>query len=68
MGVVTFFLVGDFAEVYGDDAKIVADICKTPLFKKKVNGELVTASGVPLHALPRYQAELGSISSRLVEL
>lgn len=56
---ILLFQVGDFYELFFDDAKVVADFLGIALTKRgKVQGEPVPLCGFPVHALDHYAAKL----------
>lgn len=58
-GTVVFFQVGDFYELFFDDAKIVSAFLAITLTKRGKNkGEDVPLCGVPVHALTHYLIKL----------
>ena len=54
-----FFQVGDFYELFFDDAKVAAAFLGITLTKRgKINGEPIPLCGVPVHAMDHYCAKL----------
>lgn len=57
--ILLFFQVGDFYELFFDDAKIASSFLGIALTKRgKVNGDPIPLCGVPVHALDHYLAKL----------
>lgn len=51
---VHFYQVGDFFEMYGEDAKLVSEALELTLTSKTLNGERVPMCGIPSHRLAVY--------------
>ena len=50
--------VGDFYEIYGEEAKAAAQILELQLTYKEKNGERTDLVGIPAHALEKYVTKL----------
>ena len=58
-GAVIFFRMGDFYEMFGDDAKLVSEILGLTLTTRDRNKEdALPMAGIPYHALDRYLKEM----------
>ena len=52
--------IGDFYEIYGEEAKKAAQILELQLTYKEINGERTDLVGIPAHALEKYVSQLES--------
>ncbi len=58
-GVILLFRLGDFYEMFGDDAKVAADALDLVLTSREVGkGRRIPMCGIPYHAADRYLARL----------
>ncbi|MDY3031313.1 MAG: hypothetical protein SOS24_06085, partial [Clostridia bacterium] len=57
--VIDFHKVGDFYEMYGDEAVEAAKVLETTLTRKQIDGEYVAMTGIPAFAVERYAELLG---------
>ncbi len=58
-GTILLFRMGDFYEMFGEDAEVVARECELTLTARdKKNENAVKMCGVPYHAIERYLAQL----------
>ncbi len=55
---ILLFRMGDFYEVFGEDAQIVARECEITLTSRDKSANAVPMAGVPYHAAERYIAQL----------
>ena len=55
---ILLFRMGDFYEVFGEDAQIVARECEITLTSRDKSANAVQMAGVPYHAAERYIAQL----------
>src|SRR5689334_8602839 len=53
-----FFRMGDFYEMFGDDAVVVSRECELTLTSRSKDAESAPMCGVPYHAAERYLAQL----------
>ena len=57
--VILLFRLGDFYEMFGDDAELVADLLSLTLTSREIGkGRRIPMCGVPYHAVERYVARL----------
>ena len=57
--VILLFRLGDFYEMFGDDAKLAAEILNLTLTSREIGkGRRIPMCGVPHHAIERYVARL----------
>ncbi|MGN0162346.1 MAG: hypothetical protein ACI4EA_02020, partial [Candidatus Ornithomonoglobus sp.] len=57
--VIDFHKVGDFYEMYGEEAIEAAKVLETTLTRKQIDGEYVAMTGIPAFAVERYTELLG---------
>lgn len=64
---IMFFRMGDFYEMFGDDAVKAAPILKIALTTRgQVNGEKIPLAGVPYHSAEKYLARLLKAGEKVV--
>ena len=64
---ILFFRMGDFYEVFGDDAVAAAPILNIALTTRgKINGEKIPLAGVPHHSADKYLARLLQAGRKVV--
>lgn len=57
--VIVLFRLGDFYEMFGDDAKVAAEVLELVLTSREIGkGRRIPMCGIPHHALDRYLARL----------
>jgi DNA mismatch repair protein MutS len=65
--IILFFRMGDFYEMFGDDAVKAAPILNIALTSRgNVNGEKIPLAGVPYHAVDKYLARLLAAGEKVV--
>ena len=62
---ILLFRVGDFYEVFGEDAQCASDIIGLPVTKYTKDGEIVSLAGFPHHALDTYLPKLVRAGKRV---
>src|SRR3972149_10264428 len=67
-GEIVFFRMGDFYEMFGEDAKIASQILGIALTSRShgKNTETVPVAGIPYHAADRYLAKLLQAGQKVV--
>jgi DNA mismatch repair protein MutS len=64
---IVFFRMGDFYEMFGEDAKIASRILGIALTSRgQIQGEKIPLAGVPFHAKDRYLAQLLKTGKKVV--
>lgn len=55
---ITLHRVGDFYEMFGDEAKLAAKVLELQLTYREINGERTDMVGVPYHVIEKYVGQL----------
>jgi DNA mismatch repair protein MutS len=64
---ILFFRMGDFYEMFGDDAKVASKILGIALTSRgQIKGEKIPLAGIPYHAADRYLAKLLRAGKKVV--
>ncbi len=64
---IVFFRMGDFYEMFGDDAKVASEILGIALTSRgQIKGEKIPLAGVPYHAGDKYLAKLLKAGKKVV--
>jgi DNA mismatch repair protein MutS len=64
---IVFFRMGDFYEMFGDDAKTASDILGIALTSRgHIQGEKIPLAGVPYHAAEKYLSQLLKAGKKVV--
>jgi DNA mismatch repair protein MutS len=64
---ILFFRMGDFYEMFGEDAKIASKILGIALTSRgHIKGEKIPLAGIPYHAADRYLAKLLKAGKKVV--
>jgi DNA mismatch repair protein MutS len=64
---ILFFRMGDFYEMFGDDAKVASKILGIALTSRgHIKGEKIPLAGIPYHAADRYLAKLLKAGKKIV--
>jgi DNA mismatch repair protein MutS len=64
---IVFFRMGDFYEMFGDDAKAASDILGIALTSRgQIKGEKIPLAGVPYHAANKYLSQLLKAGKKVV--
>ena len=57
-GIITLHRVGDFYEMFGDEAEAAAEVLGLALTSREINGERIPMCGIPFHLRDRYAERL----------